>query len=185
MGTFNQVQLDAIEARARECQKAHSDELSVSKAVHKKNSTLFGKSELFVLAFLADECRRQESGPLSVYWMATAYNYAVDRKAEGGPLSADDVVSLLRLVEPEVNARGFRCVPVTFGNGNRIGFENIERQIHNLVGAQDVLEPLEFYIEFEKIHPGADGNGRVGAILFNFLQASLGRPVTPPEVKFD
>lgn len=41
----------------------------------------------------------------------------------------------------------------------------------------DELSPDEFYVEFEKIHPFVDGNGRTGKILHNWLLGTLGDPV--------
>jgi fido (protein-threonine AMPylation protein) len=41
----------------------------------------------------------------------------------------------------------------------------------------------EFYQEFETLHPFNDGNGRVGAILFNLLNGTLSDPIVPPPYK--
>lgn len=179
---FNDRQLSALLMVAQECQDGGLGELSVADSL--VDCADFNRSAFDTVRFLAEECERQGSGPMSVYWMATAFNFASRVADEGRALTVSDVITLLQLVEPEVNKRGYRCVPVTFANGNRIGWQNIERQIPSLLSAQDVLNPLEFYTEFEKIHPGTDGNGRVGAILYNHFGGTLNSPVAPPMVDF-
>ncbi len=44
-------------------------------------------------------------------------------------------------------------------------------------------DPLLFHIQFEKIHPFVDGNGRVGRILMNWMFFKSGQPIKVVEEK--
>jgi len=52
----------------------------------------------------------------------------------------------------------------------------MDRWLENL----SAMEPLEAYKEFEYIHPFADGNGRTGKIILNWLSDTLRTPFFPP-----
>lgn len=139
-----------------------------------------------IVRFASGECQRQGSGALSVYWMVTAHDYAVaSHERSGGVILEADVIEMLRLIEPEVNANGYRRVPVRINNTAKvIGFQHIDQRMRRLIEFQDALDPIEFYTELEEIHPAKDGNGRLGAILFNWKRGTLRTPGLPPEVEF-
>lgn len=140
-------------------------------------------SQLGVIGYCAEECRRQESGELSVYWMVNAYQYLAEQTLAPRRLAItiQDVENLYALVEPKKNRNGFRVTNVVVA-GKVIPWENIRRQMEQLLAVQNDLTPVEFYKEFEEIHAGADGNGRVGSLLFNYLSNTMTYPTAPPDV---
>lgn len=139
------------------------------------------------IKFCAEECERQRVGPLKVHYMMNAYWYAMSMYAGGQGCKYPDATAIKvmgRMVEPELNKNGYRQTPVLVPSGIALHYESIPRTIDNLVEAMKdyVLTPSATYKEFEFIHPFIDGNGRVGAIIYNWINGSLACPVTPPNV---
>lgn len=161
--------------------------------------------DLEVVKFCSIECRLQMSGELSVGWMIEGMLYAQDISGQKNNMydgytyvmpTVTDVLNLGKLCEPIDNARGFRTCGVQIGHDIKMDWQDIPRQMVNLMeavrdGAFD-SRPVgpgisttknsganEFFKAYEEIHPFRDGNGRTGAILFNWLNGSLYRPVWP------
>ncbi len=121
------------------------------------------------------QCELQSAtSPEEVAAFTTAYRYGKDfaENEKLGLLTTDGVLKLmhelLRLTVPETGGR-FRIVPATFTNLSiAVGDELINRTILNLAEAfaENRISPELFYREFEEIHPGEDGNGRVGDVLW-------------------
>lgn len=134
-----------------------------------------------VLRFCADECTRQHSGEMSVFNMAEAWLFANDLVLEPS-ITMNDILNLGKAVEPEKNLRGLRKVSVWLPSLQPPPWREVERLMTDLLQHQRDTTALEFYVEFEKIHPFVDGNGRVGALLYNVLSGTIRQPVAPPDV---
>ena len=141
----------------------------------------FTDAQMDVIRWAAKECRRQRSSEVSVYWMLNAWNWAMERRLESPFPTEKDILELARLVEPYVNARGYRRVGVRVGSDVKGPAEHVPRQVEALVGAVDAMAAREWFYHYEDIHPFRDGNGRSGSILYNWLNGTLDRPEEPPE----
>jgi Fic family protein len=137
-----------------------------------------------IIRFCAEECERQRSGELSVYHMWQAYQYATlhDGEWKGGAELHLFIRMLGEMVEPKVNECGFRRQQVIIRGANRQPPDHsvVWGAVSRLCEHTDTISPAEFYKAFEEIHPFTDGNGRVGAILFNYMSGTLEQPVFPP-----
>jgi hypothetical protein len=140
-----------------------------------------------VLEYIMEEVRRQghdlavwSDGGIRVVNMGRAWALVSSR-----PLAFIDsgmICGLGMLIEPEKNAAGFRAVNVRVGNHACPPHEEVIPRLEDLLTKlrRQGMEPLDFYREFEGVHPFLDGNGRVGKCLLNWLNGTLGAPIFPP-----
>lgn len=134
-----------------------------------------------LLTWAAAECKRQQSGEDSVPRMveATLYCYTDMRETW-----VQTLLKLAEIVEPVKNVYGFRRQPVTIRGKVIPAYDNFYEHMEFLCGEAAVygITPEEWYQEFETLHPFNDGNGRVGAIMYNYLRGSeLNEMVVPPD----
>ncbi len=115
-----------------------------------------------------------------VEWMNRAWNYAVLRRDDKPTIH--DVLELGWLIEPELNDKGFRACNVEVDGRHCPHFSAVDSMLKALFRRMGDLAPLEFYYQFEVIHPFLDGNGRVGKVLLCWLLGTLDDPEMPPDL---
>ena len=136
-----------------------------------------------VIEYCAEEVHRQNHNLLTldgiqrVGWMLNAWTYALEKSHKP---TLDDAIALGRLIEPSKNTDGVRTCGVRVGSHRFPPAERVPQLLRDLWEGRDLMPPLEFYKNFELIHPFIDGNGRTGKILFNWLNESLLDPIFPP-----
>lgn len=139
-----------------------------------------------VIPYITEEVRRQGHDPDTldgierVAYMTTAWAKALEWKDLYAYPSLNQILLLGALVEPTKNKTGFREIGVCVGNRVCPPAETIKPDLINLLGHADHIEPIEFYKNFELIHPFIDGNGRTGKILLNWVNDTLLTPIFPP-----
>lgn len=136
----------------------------------------------------AVECERQQVGIRELQALLRAYQEISHPERV---IDIENILALGLIVEPVKNFNGFRIAPVTFQNGgSSAGHAEIPRLMQNLVDDIDYYQKNPnnkdwvagmLTREFLWIHPFADGNGRVGFLLYNYLMGTLDEPLALPD----
>lgn len=143
-----------------------------------------------VIKFCCEEITRQRDTTMSVPDLVTAWNDALEVSEASGRVTCDvyDVLTTPMierwgfLAKPHLNSKGFRRHNIQVADYIAPDWRDVPRLIERLVDHihSGALTPAQAYYEYEMVHPFADGNGRTGKILYNFLLGSLLDPQMPP-----
>lgn len=140
-------------------------------------------SKSLIIDYVTEEVSRQGhdvtklDGIERVKFMLDGWVYAL---VHGTLPTVDDAIILGRLIEPKMNAMGTRSCHVMVGGHVPPNPRKVPALLVGLFESMDKYTPLEFYKEFELIHPFADGNGRTGKIIMNWIAGTLLDPIFPP-----
>lgn len=139
-----------------------------------------------VIEYVTEEVRRQGhdtevlDGIERVGWMLDGWRSALLWNATKDKPDVFDAIDLGQRVEPVKNAGGIRQCGVRVGMRTCPHPKDLTDLLKRLWQHRDAMTPMEFYKEFEEIHPFVDGNGRTGKILLNWLNGTLLDPIFPP-----
>jgi len=88
------------------------------------------------------------------------------------PLSINTILDLLKMFQPTARLRNKRGMDVRVGAylPSRGGYK-IKRVLYQIIEAinEKALIPYVAHIQFEKLHPFTDGNGRVGRAIYLWM----------------
>lgn len=136
-----------------------------------------------IYKFCRDEVERQgynvkeDIGFSRVVNMLQAWDMAIYRCWIPHP-TISDILRLGYLVEPCKNLEhSFRKHEVRVGNYIAPLSSDVSTLMEEFVKNMHEMTPDEAYLRFEHIHPFVDGNGRVGKIIWNWINNTLNEPI--------
>lgn len=141
----------------------------------------FTFQQMNIVRWCANECHNQRSGEKSVARMIEAYNRAINHELCGDMVSESMICGLARTIDPR-NDKGYRQTEVTFQDEvvPATKAQLVPRAMERLLENMDGATVDEFVRTFLVIHPFEDGNGRIAAILYNYLNGDLEAPQPLP-----
>lgn len=149
------------------------------------------KKKWTVAEYIREEVRRQghnlndpQDGGLRVLWMQDAWQVAQWQAEQGLMPTLDTIQEIGAIIEPYKNKEGFRRVGVCVGRRKCPPADTVRDAVLNLLRNGEALSPIEWYREFELIHPFLDGNGRTGKVIMLWRAGRLSDPFFPPNDLF-
>lgn len=134
-----------------------------------------------IVQFCAEEVERQQRGPIQVAWMVEAWMFFIEAWAAHWPWF-EMLQKAAALVEHQNPTDKWRQVNVRVGLRICPNVAEVSRLMDRWgeKAMMGDMTPEEAYKELMLIHPFADGNGRVGKIVYNALKGTLDKPQMPP-----
>jgi hypothetical protein len=136
---------------------------------------------LAIVKFCSEEVDRQGRGAIQVWNMVEAWDYVMRQNASRKQLPTTAVIQECgHLIEPTKNDGGWRKCGVRVGSYVAPVAKEVPSLMRKYAATLSGISPAEAYLALMKIHPLLDGNGRLGKIVFNWLNGTLDSPVMPP-----
>ncbi len=147
-----------------------------------------------VLDYVVSETERQSGTTREAVGMLRAYDLFVEAHQRKAPITESLVLGSTSFIN---GLNGYRAVPAVFNQGMpalppgdvlRQAMRRWYEMLDSLVSVPGYHNQFDtprevadyFTLEFLQIHPFADGNGRIGSLVWNFLNNTLYKPVPMP-----
>lgn len=140
-----------------------------------------------VIEWCARQVHQQQESALYVPYMIKAWDYAGECHSDFQYcVEVRDILCIQSLIKTGIldsSLTNYRGTPVLVNHNPVVDWREVPRLISQLVQSE-TLSPEEWCLEFLKIHPFPDGNGRTAAIIYNWMKGTLDHPIDLPEMRF-